>query len=158
PTRHGDERPLAVRSKSPRHSRDLSSRDPAGSFPPPRNRINRIRCFTAHVNARLDNPLQPRRLQIDLHALRTIPHLKIHRGSCLAKITRLPLHPPPATGADRINSPTCPVSWRQSLLGEVMPIRHLAVSLLLLFCFVLRGEEPDSRSRSSSPSDIHSPP
>ncbi len=39
-----------------------------------------------------------------------------------------------------------------------MAIRHLAVSLLLFFCFVLRGVEPDSTSRRSSPSDNHSPP
>ena len=68
------------------------------SFPPPRNQINRIRYFTAHVNARPNNPLQPRRQQIDLRALRTIPHLTIHLGSDLDKIARLPLHPPPATG------------------------------------------------------------
>src|SRR2546428_13510769 len=44
------------------------------------------------------------------------------------------------------------------VLGEVMAIRHLAVSLLLFFGFVLRGVEPDSTSRRSSPSDNHSPP
>jgi len=39
-----------------------------------------------------------------------------------------------------------------------MAIRNLAVSLLLFFCFVLRGVEPDSTSRRSRPSDNHSPP
>ncbi len=68
------------------------------SFPPPRNQINHIRYFTAHVTARPSNPLQPRRQQIDLRALRTIPHLTIHLGSYLEKPVRMPLHPPPATG------------------------------------------------------------
>ena len=44
------------------------------------------------------------------------------------------------------------------VLGDVMAIRHLAVSLLLFFCFVLRAVEPDSTSRRSSPSDNYCPP
>lgn len=68
------------------------------SFPPPRNQLNRIRYFTAHVAARPNNPLQPRRQQIYLRALRTIPHLTVHLGSYLAKPVRMPLHPPPPTG------------------------------------------------------------
>src|SRR5208337_5031768 len=55
------------------------------SFPPPRNQINHIRYFTAHVTARPNNPLQPRRQQIYLRALRTIPHLTIHLGSYSGK-------------------------------------------------------------------------
>jgi hypothetical protein len=31
------------------------------SFPPPRNRINHIRYFTAQVTARPNDPLQPKR-------------------------------------------------------------------------------------------------
>jgi hypothetical protein len=42
------------------------------SFPPPRNQINRIRYFTAHVNARANNPQQRVRQQTYLRALRTI--------------------------------------------------------------------------------------
>jgi hypothetical protein len=68
------------------------------SFPPPRNQINRIRYFTAHVNARPNDPQQPLRQQTFLRALRTIPHLSVHLGSYLEKPTRMPLHPPPATG------------------------------------------------------------
>jgi uncharacterized LabA/DUF88 family protein len=68
------------------------------SFPPPRNQINRIRYFTAHVNARSNNPQQRLRQQTYLRALRTIPQLSIHLGSYLEKPTRMPLHPPPATG------------------------------------------------------------
>jgi polyvinyl alcohol dehydrogenase (cytochrome) len=44
------------------------------------------------------------------------------------------------------------------VLGEVMAIRQLAVSLLLFFCFVPRGVEPDSTSQRSGPSDNHPPP
>jgi len=70
------------------------------SFPPPRNQINRIRYFTAYVNARPNNPQQRVRQQTHLRALRTIPHLTIHLGSYLEKEkpTRMPLHPPPAAG------------------------------------------------------------
>jgi uncharacterized LabA/DUF88 family protein len=68
------------------------------SFPPPRNQISRIRYFTAHVTARPNNPLQPRRQQVYLRALRTIPRLTIHLGSYLEKPTRMPLYPQPATG------------------------------------------------------------
>src|ERR1700733_656330 len=68
------------------------------SFPPPRNQINRIRYFTAHVNARPNDPQQPIRQQTYLRALRTIPHLTIHLGSYLEKPTRMILHPVPATG------------------------------------------------------------
>lgn len=68
------------------------------SFPLPRNQINRIRYFTAHVNARPNDPQQPQRQQAFLRALRTIPHLSVHLGSYLEKPTRMPLHPPPAVG------------------------------------------------------------
>ena len=68
------------------------------SFPRPRNQINRIRYFTAHVNARPNDPQQPIRQQTYLRALRTIPNLTTHLGSYLEKITRLRLHPPPASG------------------------------------------------------------
>jgi len=68
------------------------------SFRPPWNQINRIRYFTAHVNARPNNPEQRVRQQTYRRALRTIPHLTIHLGSYLEKPTRMPLHPPPATG------------------------------------------------------------
>ena len=68
------------------------------TFPPPRNQIGRIRYFTAHVNARPNDPQQPIRQQTYLRALRTIPHLTVHLGSYQEKPTRMPLHPPPATG------------------------------------------------------------
>ena len=68
------------------------------SFPPPRNQINRIRYFIAHVKARPNDPQQPQRQQIFLRALQAIPHLSVHLGSYLEKPTRMPLHPPPITG------------------------------------------------------------
>jgi uncharacterized LabA/DUF88 family protein len=68
------------------------------SFPPPRNQINRIRYFTAHVIARPNDPQQPIRQQTFLRALRTIPYLTVHLGSYLEKPTRMPLYPPPAVG------------------------------------------------------------
>jgi hypothetical protein len=68
------------------------------SFPPPRNQITRIRYFTAHVNARSNNPQQRLRQQTYLRALRTISHLTVHLGSYLETPTRVPLYPPPATG------------------------------------------------------------
>ena len=71
------------------------------SFPPPRNQINRIRYFTAHVNARPNDPQQPIRQQTYLRALRTIPHLTIHLGSYLDKITRLPCTRRPRRGRRR---------------------------------------------------------
>ena len=70
----------------------------AASFPPPRNQINRIRYFTAHVKARANDLQQPIRQQTYLRALRTLPHLTIHLGSYLEKPTRMILHPPPTTG------------------------------------------------------------
>jgi hypothetical protein len=60
--------------------------------------MTRIRYFTGYVNARPNNPQKRIRQQTELRALRTIPHLTIHLGSCLEKPTRMPLHPPPATG------------------------------------------------------------
>ena len=68
------------------------------SFPPPRNDIDHIRYFTAHVNARPNDPQQPIRQQTLLRALRTIPHLTVHLGSYQEKPTRMPLHPPPSHG------------------------------------------------------------
>lgn len=46
---------------------------------------------------------------------------------------------------------------KTDVLGEAMSIRHLAVSLLL-FCFVLQGEDPDPTLRHSGPGDKQSLP
>ena len=62
----------------------------------PRDRINRIRYFTAIVSARPGDPQQPQRQQAYLRALQTIPGLTIHRGRYLTHPTRMLLaHPVP---------------------------------------------------------------
>ena len=65
----------------------------------PKDRINRIRYFTATVSARTDNPNAPQRQQVYLRALETIPGLSIHYGHYLTHITRMPLATPPQRGA-----------------------------------------------------------
>ena len=56
----------------------------------PKNEITLLKYFTAHVSGRRD-PDQPRRRQIYLKALRTIPGLSIHLGHFLAKTKTRPL-------------------------------------------------------------------
>jgi uncharacterized LabA/DUF88 family protein len=65
----------------------------------PKDRINRIRYFTATVSARPDNPNAPQRQQVYLRALETIPGLSIHYGHYLSHITRMPLANPRRGGA-----------------------------------------------------------
>jgi len=65
----------------------------------PKDRINRIRYFTATVSARPDNPDAPQRQQVYLRALETIPGLSIHYGHYLTHVTRMPLVNPPPRGA-----------------------------------------------------------
>ncbi len=65
----------------------------------PKDRINRIRYFTATVSARPDNPDAPQRQQVYLRALETIPDLSIHYGHYLTHVTRMPLANPPQRGA-----------------------------------------------------------
>jgi len=50
----------------------------------PKDRINRIRYFTATVSARPDNPDAPQRQQVYLRALETIPGLSIHSATTSA--------------------------------------------------------------------------
>jgi uncharacterized LabA/DUF88 family protein len=65
----------------------------------PKDRIHRIRYFTATVSARPDNPDAPQRQQIYLRALETIPRLSIHYGHYLSHVTRMPLANPRPHGA-----------------------------------------------------------
>jgi hypothetical protein len=65
----------------------------------PKDRVNRIRYFTATVSARPDNPDAPRRQQVYLRALETIPGLSIHYGHYLTHVARMPLANPPQRGA-----------------------------------------------------------
>jgi len=65
----------------------------------PKDRINRIRYFTATVSARPDNPDAPQRQQVYLRALETTPGLSIHYGHYLSHVTRMPLANPRPGGA-----------------------------------------------------------
>ena len=65
----------------------------------PKDRINRIRYFTATVSARPENPGAPQRQQIYLRALETTPGLSIHYGHYLSHVTRMPLANPRRGGA-----------------------------------------------------------
>ena len=65
----------------------------------PRDRINRIRYFTASVSARPDDPLAPRRQQVYLRALGTVPGLSIHYGRYVSHVVRMPLANAPSSGA-----------------------------------------------------------
>jgi uncharacterized LabA/DUF88 family protein len=47
----------------------------------PKDRIGRIRYFTAIVEARPNDPQQPQRQQVYIRALETIPYLSVHYGS-----------------------------------------------------------------------------
>lgn len=53
--------------------------------------INKIKYFTANVKSRDNNIAQPLRQQIYLRALKTIPNLKIIKGSYQRKIKWMPL-------------------------------------------------------------------
>lgn len=68
----------------------------------PRDRIHRIRYFTAMVSGRSGDPQQPQRQQIYLRALRTIPHLSVHLGHYLSHPVRMPLARPPHAGPQTV--------------------------------------------------------
>lgn len=55
----------------------------------PHNQVQRIKYFTAHVNARPNNPDQPIRQQTYLRALRTIPNLEVILGHFLVSRCRM---------------------------------------------------------------------
>ena len=62
----------------------------------PGHRVTRIRYFTAVVESRPDDPSQQQRQQAYLRALRTLPEVRIHFGSFLTNVVRLPLAQPVA--------------------------------------------------------------
>jgi uncharacterized LabA/DUF88 family protein len=68
------------------------------SLPPPRNQLNRIRYFTAPVNARPHDPQQPIRQQTYLRALKTLPSVESHFGTYLESQVRMRLVKPPPGG------------------------------------------------------------
>lgn len=57
----------------------------------PKNKINRIKYFSAKVIARPDDPDKPVRQQIYWRALGTLPNVEIIEGSFISKPIRLPL-------------------------------------------------------------------
>ncbi|HEX9695721.1 MAG TPA: NYN domain-containing protein [Actinomycetota bacterium] len=60
----------------------------------PRHTIQRIRYFTAIVQARPGDPQQPQRQLTYIRALQTVPNLSVHYGSFLTNPVRLPVaHP-----------------------------------------------------------------
>lgn len=64
----------------------------------PKNEINRIRYFTALVDARPPDLQQPVRQQTYLRALETTPNLSVHLGSFRTRKTRAALVNPPRRG------------------------------------------------------------
>jgi NYN domain len=68
----------------------------------PRDRIHRIRYFTALVSGRPGDVQQPQRQQTYLRALRTIPHLSVHLGHYLSHPVRMPLARPPSVGPQTV--------------------------------------------------------
>jgi uncharacterized LabA/DUF88 family protein len=64
----------------------------------PRNQINRIRYFTAIVDARPPDLQQPVRQQTYLRALHTIPNLSVHLGTFRTRSARMTLVHPPGAG------------------------------------------------------------
>ena len=59
----------------------------------PGDQINRIKYFTALVDARPGDPDKPLRQELYWRALRTIPNLEIVRGSFLTHEVKMPLSP-----------------------------------------------------------------
>lgn len=62
----------------------------------PQHRIERIKYFTAHVKALPSSPDAPRRQQVYLRALRTLPNLEIVYGHFLSHSVRMALARPVA--------------------------------------------------------------
>lgn len=60
----------------------------------PKDRLVKIRYFTARVRPRPDNPHQAVRQQAYLRALKTLPLVEIHYGHFLTQRVRMPLANP----------------------------------------------------------------
>lgn len=87
----------------------------------PQNNIQKIKYFTAHVNARPDDPRRPNRQQIYLRALRTFEHIEIILGHFLTNKVRMMLVNPPSSG------PSTAEVWKTEEKGSDV---NLAVHLL----------------------------
>ncbi len=64
----------------------------------PRNQVQRIRYFTAKIQARPDDPQSPVRQTTYLRALTTLPQVTVHLGHFLAGTVRMPLAKPQPGG------------------------------------------------------------
>jgi len=64
----------------------------------PTNTINKIRCFTATIVARPNDPTKPERQSTYFRALRTTPNLTIHLGHFLESNVYMPYVNPPVDG------------------------------------------------------------
>lgn len=69
---------------------------------PKRNTINRIRYFTAKVQERPEDPEAPKRQEVYLRALRTIPNLSMHFGRFRSDEADMRLKSPPPDGPERV--------------------------------------------------------
>lgn len=87
----------------------------------PRNTIQTIKYFTAHVGARPDDPDQPTRQQTYLRALRTFPNMEIITGHFLTNKVRMRLVAPPVGG------PNTAEVWKTEEKGSDV---NLAIHLL----------------------------
>lgn len=110
----------------------------------PKNQINRLRYFTARVASRPADPLQPRRQQVYLRALRTIPNLEFHFGHFLRNVVRMPMVRPPAGGPDTIEV------WKTEEKGSDVNL----ASYLLLDCF---DRDCEAAAIISNDSDLAEP-
>ncbi|HKI31578.1 MAG TPA: hypothetical protein VKA46_06900 [Gemmataceae bacterium] len=72
------------------------------TFPAPRNQIATIRSFPARVKARPADPDQPKRQEVYLRALRTLPNLTLHFGHYLESTVRMHLAAPPPGGPNTV--------------------------------------------------------
>jgi hypothetical protein len=112
----------------------------------PRDRIHRIRYFTAMVSGRSADPQQPQRQQIYLRALQTIPHLSVHLGHYLSHPVRMPLaHPPP------VGPQTVEVIKTEEKGSDVNPHPPARRSRALQPTFWRQVREPQLRSSQFPP-------
>lgn len=70
---------------------------------PPHYQINRIRFFTARIQARPTDPQQAVRQETLFRALQTLPNLTMHYGTFLVSSPRMPLTVPLADGTRFVN-------------------------------------------------------
>ena len=64
----------------------------------PNSQINHVRCFTARVSSRPQDPNQHMRQQVYIRALGTIPGLSVHYGHFLSAPRAMPAAPLPVAG------------------------------------------------------------